>query len=163
MTLICINFSAAQNEVNFFQKIDEIGSAFVARLKAGDIAYLKKATQPKSTWTFSRLETYKAALNLGQDIKYDSYIEPSQERGVYGYNFVAYRSDNDKAHYYYIAVVTINTNTVQFEIKTSYLFTEKKSVRNWWSHAYGFYQSESVKFIPDQFLFNQNPIPPSNQ
>ena len=43
------------------------------------------------------------------------------------------------------------------------VFTEKKSVRNWWTHAYGFYQSESVKFIPDQFLFNQNPIPPSNQ
>lgn len=163
MTLMFINFSAAQNEIDFFQKIDDLGSAFVARLKAGDIGYLKQAVQPKSTWRFSKLETYKAALELGQDIKYNSYIEPSQTPGVYGFNFVAYRNDDDKAHYYYVAVVTIDTNTVQFEIKTSYLFTEKESVRNWWSHAFGFYQGESVKFIPERFLFDQNPIPPSNQ
>jgi len=151
----------SQNDIAFFQNIEKTGSRFVSNIKNGDIERLKNVVPPKETWTYEKLEIYKKQLTLEHsNIQFGSYIEASQKKDNYGYNFFAYKQIENSFEYFFVAIINVNTSNNMFKVDNSYLFTEKKALKDWWSHTFGFYKSKSFKDIPEQFKMPACPPPP---
>lgn len=159
--LIVPALSFGQKSESFFQKIEDIGQNYIQALKLGKIENLKKANPPKDTWTYSKLLLYKSTLKTDKEsISYGNFIEESiNKKGVYAFNFFALNVKK-KEPYFFVAVISIDTNESQMKIKNTYLFTEKESLKDWWKHVYGFYMSEFSKNIPKKFLCKVPPPPP---
>jgi hypothetical protein len=140
-----------------FEKIFDDGKSFTTPLKKGQIESLRNVNPPKDTWLFSKLEEYKQ--NLGsENIIYGQLIMPNADESFYSYNLFAY--DTDKKAYYFVAIVTFEILDNDVKLKNSYLFTENRSLKDWWSKIYGFYQSDLIKKIPEKYLYKICPPPP---
>ncbi|WP_160114699.1 hypothetical protein [Aquimarina sp. AU474] len=139
------------------EKIYDGGKSFTTPLKQGQIESLKKANPPKDTWLYSKLEEYKNQLD-SENIIYGEIVMPSADEKFYSYNLFAY--DIKKEFYYFVAIVSFEITNSDAKMKTQYLFTEKKSLKDWWKRAFGFYESELIKKIPEKYLFKTCPPPP---
>jgi len=157
MTLACVPLFSQEVNPKILDEINERGKLYTMRLKNGEIDFLKKSTPPKDTWSFSKLEEYKH--NLGSnDIIYGSIIMPNEDKTFYSYNLFAY--DIKKETYYFVAIVSYQMLEDSIKYDNSYLFTEKKSLKDWWIKMFGFYQSEKINNIPKKYLFGTCPPPP---
>ncbi len=158
---VVINDLVAQEEDSLFGKIREMGRAKVQPLKSGHIEGLKNIKPPEGTWVYSKLEYYKKQLaNDTTTIIYGELIEESVvTKGIYSYNLYALKPGN-KEPYYFVAVISVNTNTKPYKIETTYLFTEKDALKMWWRHVFGYYESSHSKKIPKEYLGHRPPPPP---
>lgn len=150
-------FSQKQNS-EVFDAISKKGYEYITPLKNGKIESLRNANPPKDTWLFTSLENYKK--NLGsKDIVYGSIINPSTVKGsnIYSYNLFAY--DTKKELYYFVAIVSYKVEGDNIEFDNSYLFTEKKSLEDWWMSIASFYKDRKDE-IPQKFVFEICPPPP---
>lgn len=151
-------FSQEQDS-QIFDEITKRGNKYITPIKDGEIEFLKKEIPPKDTWLYASLEKYKENLD-SKDIHYGSIIMPSttKDSDVYSYNEFAY--DIKKERYYFVAIVSYKVigDSVQFD--NSYLFTEKKSLENWWMSIVSFYRSDELDEIPKEFVFEVCPPPP---
>ena len=162
LLLIYLSFSplfSQEKNSQIFDVINKRGKEYVTPLINGKIESLRKVNPPKDTWLFESLEKYKQ--NLGsKDILYGSIIRPSTSRdsNIYSYNLFAY--DTKKEIYYFVAIISykVTGNSVQFN--NSYLFTEKKSLKDWWMSIASFYKSDEIDEIPQKYVFEICPPPP---
>ncbi|WP_438422838.1 hypothetical protein [Aquimarina macrocephali] len=143
--------------IEILEKIYDRGKSFTTPLKQGRIESLKNANPPKDTWLYSKLEEYKSQLG-SENILYGEILMPSVDEKFYSYNLFAY--DIKKKFYYFVAIVSFEIINDDAKMKTQYLFTENKSLKNWWSKTFGFYQSDLIKNIPEEYLFKTCPPPP---
>jgi hypothetical protein len=159
LILIFFSQSLFSQEVSSesLEKIYESGKAFTTPLKRGQIESLKKANPSKGTWTYSKLEEYKRNLN-SENIIYGQIIMPSADEAFYSYNLFAY--DIKKETYYFVAIVSYEIINNDVKMNNSFLFTEKKSLKDWWKRTFGFYESKLIKKIPEKYLFKTCPPPP---
>ena len=127
----------------------------------GQIEMFKDMTPPENSWTFENLVRYKNdAEKDRQSIRYGKYIERnSSGNGRYAYNYFAYKPQPDHGDYYFAIIIEVDP-AKDFNITGTYLFTEKDSVKSWWSHTLWFYESEYIKEIPEEFLYPFCPPPP---
>ncbi|WP_109437002.1 hypothetical protein [Aquimarina sp. AU119] len=139
------------------EKIYDGGKSFTTPLKQGRIESLKNANPPKDTWLYSKLEEYKNQLG-SDNIIYGEILMPSADEKFYSYNLFAY--DKKKNFYYFVAIVSFEIINDNAKMKNQYLFTEKKSLKNWWLKTFGFYESKLIKKIPEKHLFKTCPPPP---
>lgn len=153
--------SYSQNEINY-KLIDSLGRNFTNRLKDSNIEYLKNSKPAKGTYTYNRLVEFKESLeNYPNEIIIGSFIEPSSNSTLFGFNLFAYRRvDNRSFEYYFAAVVSIDISNDSYVVDGSYLFTEQESLKSWWMHIFGFYESEVKKQIPKELVFPVCPPPP---
>ncbi|WP_289645159.1 hypothetical protein [Maribacter aestuarii] len=150
-------FSQVKN-AEIFDAINKRGNEYITPLKNGKIESLRNANPPKDTWLFANLENYKR--NLGsKDIVYGSIINPStlKDSNIYSYNYFAY--DTKKELYYFVAIVSYIVDGDNIKFDNSYLFTEKKSLKDWWMSIASFYKDRRDK-IPKEFVFEICPPPP---
>jgi len=146
-------------EINpkILEEVYEKGMGFTTPLKNGKIESLKKVNPPKDTWLFSKLEEYKQ--NIGsENIIYGSIIMPNPEGTFYSYNLFAY--DTNREFYYFVAIASYEPNGDSAKFSNSYLFTEKRGLKDWWKKTFSYYQSDIIKKIPKKYLFETCPPPP---
>ena len=136
----------------FYETIRRAALPRIAPINAGNIENFKSITPPKDTWRYEDLEALKKDMETAtNEIFYGYFIEPStQEEGVYAVNAFAFRKVGEDYDYYYAAIVPIDTND-GFRPKTSYLFTVDVSLKSWWMHTFGVYESELLNDIPEQY------------
>lgn len=132
------------------------GKSFTTPLKQGQIEPLKNANPPKDTWLYSKLKEYKNQLG-SENIIYGEILMPSVDEKFYSYNLFAY--DIKKESYYFVAIVSFEIINNDAKMKSQFLFTEKKSLKNWWTRTFGFYESELKTKIPEKYLFYTCPPP----
>lgn len=159
LTLVLICYPIFSQDINseIFEKIFNDGESFTEALKNGQIESLRKVKPAKDTWLFSRLEEYQR--NLGsKNIIYGRIIMPSKDESSYSYNLFAY--DIKKESYYFVAIVSFKISKNNIKINNSYLFTENKSLEEWWLAMLGFYKSEQIKKIPEKYIYKICPPPP---
>jgi len=133
------------------------GKSFTAPLKNGQIESLKNSNPPKDTWTYSKLEEYKDNLN-SENIMYGEILMPSEDDKFCSYNLFAY--DIKKETYYFVAIGSYKILNGEVKINSSYLFTEKSGLQEWWKSIFGFYQGKLIEKIPEKYLFKTCPPPP---
>ena len=133
------------------------GKSFTTPLKQGQIESLKRANPPKDTWLYSKLEEYKNQLG-SENIIYGEIVMPSADEKFYSYNLFAY--DIKKEFYHFVAIVSFEIINNDAKMNTQYLFTENKSLKDWWKRVFGFYESELIKKVPTKYLFKTCPPPP---
>lgn len=165
LSIVFCGFS--QNTIDY-SKVDSTGKLFTSKLKNGDIEFLKNTKPTEGTWLYSDLLEYKNDLiNNLESIRYGSYIEPSKSSKNFGYNLFAYKvKANREIKYYFVAIVNIDISTENYKVGDSYLFTQKESLKSWWSHTFGFYHNSNTlerNKIPKEFLFPVCPPPPFNE
>lgn len=150
----------AQNEK--FNEVERLGKAYVKPIMEGHIENMKNANPPKNTWTYKKLENYKAYLQASKQVFYGSYIMPGLQEGIYSYNQFAYTKDEEGFyHYFFVAIVSVNTSNKEAVIDKAFLFTEEKPLIDWWTTTFGFYQNEASKKIPKEFMHPICPPPPA--
>ncbi len=158
LVILSNSFVSAQDvNIETLDKIFTEGKSYIEPLKNGQIEHLKNVKPPKDTWVFSKLEDYKQ--NLGSDqILYGSIIMPGVNDSTYSYNLFAY--DIKREAYYFVAIVSYDVleNDVKFD--NAFLFTEERSLKDWWSTTFKFYQSEKIKTISKEYIFEICPPPP---
>ena len=140
-----------------FEKMFDGGKQFTTPLKQGRIETLRNANPPKDTWLYSKLEEYKRQLG-SENIVYGEILMPSADEKFYSYNLFAY--DVNKKFYYFVAIVSFEIIDSDAKMKTQYLFTENRSLENWWGKTFGFYQSDLIKNVPKEYLYKTCPPPP---
>ncbi|MGB1308842.1 MAG: hypothetical protein ACPG6B_08025 [Oceanihabitans sp.] len=140
-----------------FIKINDIGKSYTSALKNGQIESLRKANPPKDTWLFSRLEEYKHNLD-SENIIYGQIIMPSTDESYYSYNLFAF--DIKKEAYYFVAIISFKILENDVKLNNTYLFTENKSLKDWWGKTFEFYESNQIKKIPKKYLYKICPPPP---
>lgn len=148
----------AQSEIDF-KSINDLGKAFTAKLRAGDLRSFKNSKPPKDTWTYERLLEYKKDLNNPDvNISFGNFIGPSTNKTIFAYNLFAYKkSVNGDYEYYYAAIVSIDVSNEKPKIENAFLFTEKDALKSWWKHVFGLYHTKTIETIPDKYY---NPICP---
>ncbi|GAA4301290.1 hypothetical protein [Aestuariibaculum suncheonense] len=154
----CSLFSQGVNE-EVLNEIYQRGKTYTTPIKNGQIESLRNVNPPKDTWIFSKLEEYKK--NLGsKDILYGSILMPSSvtNSNLYSYNLFAF--DVKKKTYCFVAIVSYKVIGKDVKFSNSYLFTEKPSLKDWWTKIFGFYHSQMKDDIPQKFLFKTCPPPP---
>ena len=157
LILICYPIFSQDLNSEILDKIFEGGKSFTAKLKNGEIESLRKAKPAKDTWLFSKLEEYQRNLS-SKNIIYGQIIMPNKDESSYSYNLFAY--DIKKESYYFVAIVSFKILENDIKINNSYLFTEKKSLEDWWLVMLGFYKSEQIKKIPEKYIYKICPPPP---
>jgi len=157
IALVYLSLFSQKVDTHTLDEIYEKGKLFTKPLKNGEIEFLKNSNPPKDTWLFSKLEEYKK--NLGSnEILYGSIIMPSVDKTNYSYNLFAY--DIKKEMYYFVAIVSYQILENGIRFKSSYLFTEKKSLKDWWKRVFVLYQSKKINNIPEKYIFKVCPPPP---
>lgn len=153
------SLSAFSQEVSLstMEKIYEDGKAFTMALRQGQIENLKNATPPPGTWEYPKLEAYKQELNSA-DMIYGEFVMPSADEAYYSYNLFAYNTMQER--YYFVAIVSFEVVENGANWNAAYLFTEKQSLKDWWVRTFGFYDSDLVKKVPENFLYKTCPPPP---
>ncbi|HPF10048.1 MAG TPA: hypothetical protein PKW08_07140 [Flavobacteriaceae bacterium] len=149
----------SQTDNAFFERIEAVGAAKVQPFREGQIEFLKGTNPPPKTWNYADMVRFAEDLAKEELILMGSYIEPSQREGFYGYNFFAYRKEGETYEYYFALILDINTNN-DFQIAGSYLFTDKDSLKSWWSHTFYMYYEGLLEAIPEQFRYPVCPPPP---
>lgn len=157
ITLIYISVFSQNIDTHTLDKILKKGRLFTKPLKNGEIEFLKNSNPPKDTWLFSKLEEYKKNLGSNQ-ILYGSIIMPSVDKTSYSYNLFAYDTKNET--YYFVAIVSYQILENDIKFNNSYLFTEKKSLKDWWKRVFVLYQSREINDIPNKYIFKTCPPPP---
>jgi len=157
LIFICQPIFSQEVNSKMFEKIFEDGKSYTTRLKKGQIESLKKVNPPKDTWLFSKLEEYKRNLE-SENIIYGHIIMPSVNESFYSFNLFAY--DIKKELYYFVAIVSFEILENDVKFNNSFLFTENKTLNDWWNRIFGFYQSDLIKKIPKKYLYKICPPPP---
>lgn len=159
--LLFVFSASSQNTINY-KLFDSLGKAYTSSLKNGNIEHLKNAKPPKDTWTYSRLLDYKNILENNSDgLIIGTFIEPSADNSYYGFNLFAYkRIDNKNFEYYFAAIINIDVSNDVYKVDRSYLFTEAVALDRWWSHVLWFYEGDTFKDIPENYVFPVCPPPP---
>ena len=158
LILICYPIFSQDVNPEILEKIFEGGESFTAPLKNGQIESFRKVKPSKDTWLFSKLEQYHRNLS-SKNILYGQIIMPNKDESTYSYNLFAY--DIKEESYYFVAIVSFKILENDVKINGSYLFTEDKSLKNWWYVMLEFYKSEKVKKIPKKYIYQICPPPPS--
>lgn len=157
LILICYPVFSQDLNPEILDKIFEGGESFTAPLKNGQIESLRKVKPGKDTWLFSKLEEYQRNLS-SKNIIYGQIIMPNKDESSYSYNLFAY--DIKEESYYFVAIVSFKILENDVKINGSYLFTEDKSLKNWWYVMLEFYKSENVKKIPKKYIYQICPPSP---
>ncbi len=150
--LSCTPLFSQEVNPQVLNEIYEKEKSFTTSLKIGKIESLRKANPPKDTWVFSKLEKYKQSLG-SKDILYGIIIMPSsiESSNLYSYNLFAYDIKNE--FYYFVAIVSYKEIGGGVKFNNSFLFTEEKSLKDWWVKIFSFYESEKLSAIPEKYLF----------
>ncbi|WP_109098399.1 hypothetical protein [Aquimarina sp. AU58] len=150
-----------EKEISIFQEIERQGIiAYTNSLSKGSIENLKNASPKKDTWTYSKLEAYKN--RIGDSITYGSFIQPSARvKNLYSYNYFAIDSRAERTEYFFVAIFSFEVLDDKLKKEGAYLFTEEKSLKNWWNHISRFCFSKEKEMVPPQFLFEVCPPYPS--
>lgn len=157
-TFLCQSLFSQELSPEIFEKIYTGGQEFTTHLKQGKIELFKNAGPPKDTWTYSKLEEYKRNLNSG-NIIYGEIIMPSMDEKHYSYNLFAY--DTQKEAYYFVAIVSYSILNNDVKLNHSFLFTEEKSLKEWWLRISYSYKSGQINKVPEKYLlFKICPPPP---
>lgn len=160
LLLIFLQFTAGytQTSIDFFE-IDEVGSNYIKFLKEGNISGMENVKPPPNTWTFKKLALYKKALSEEESIFYGSFIMPSRNPEIFSYNLFAI-SKTKTSQYYFVAVVEVQTSNQTIQATQGYLFTEKKSLKAWWTKTANYYRSTEIKEFPKDVIHEMCPPPP---
>lgn len=147
-----------ERDSEIFDLIYKRGYEYTTPLKNGKIESLRNVSPPKDTWLFTSLEYYKKNMD-SKDVVYGSIINPStlKDSNLYSYNLFAY--DTKKEIYYFVAIVSYKVEGSNIKFHNSYLFTEKKSLKDWWMSIASFYKDRKDE-IPQKFVFEICPPPP---
>ena len=146
------------NEV--FRQIDKEGYNFVLPVVKGDIEDLKNTTPPVDTWTYQDLLEYKETLK-DKKLHYGSFIQPAGSDNEYAFNFFAFTPNGDGSYkYFFVAIVVYRIEEEHLTNIESYLFTQEKPLKSWWTIAYNYYESDAIKTIPSAFVDYPPPPPP---
>ncbi len=160
--VIFLSFSGIHAQNEKFHDIEKLGKDYVKPIMEGRIEAMKNANPPKDTWTYKKLAAYKEYIQTSKPISYGSYIMPSLKGNAYSYNQFAYTTDENGAyHYFFVAIVSVDTSAKEAVIDGAFLFTEEKPLIDWWTATFGFYQSEASKEIPEEFMHPVCPPPPA--
>lgn len=150
-----------KKEISFFKEIERQGIAYTNRLSKGKIENLENVSPAKDTWTYTKLEAYKK--RIGDSITYGSFIQPSARvKNLYSCNYFAIDSRAKRTEYFFVAVFSFEVLDGKIKKNGSYLFTEEKSLKNWWNNISRFCFSKEKKMVPNQFLFELCPPYPSS-
>lgn len=162
--ILIASFGFSQDAIDY-EKIQSIGKAYTSYLWQGKIESLENANPPPGTFTYKDLLKYKKDLKSTPEvIKYGSYIEASNSTSEYAYNFFAFKMNkNGQADYYFAAIISMDVSKKEYNVTNPYLFTQKESLKNWWSHTFGFYHESNTdarEKIPKKFVYHTCPPPP---
>lgn len=162
IVLFIVVFSSYSQNVINYKLIDSIGESFTNNLKNGNIENLKNAKRSEGTYTYDRLVEYKNSIkNPDKKVITGSFVEISKDSTYGAFNLFAYRRVDAKSfEYYFAAIVSIDLSGDSYSIGNTYLFTEPEPLKSWWMHVFGFYETESNKTIPKEFVFPVCPPPP---
>jgi hypothetical protein len=162
--IIAFSFSGTYGQNEKFHEIERLGKEYVQPIMEGHIENMKNANPPKDTWTYEKLVAYKEFIQTSKQVFYGSYIMPGLKENVYTYNQFAYTKDeHGDYHYFFVAIISVNTSSAVAAIDVAFLFTEEKSIKDWWITTFGFYQSEMFKEIPKEFMHPVCPPPPGKR
>lgn len=105
---------------------------------------------------------YKKTLNeKSNQIIIGSFIEPSINPDYWAFNLFALRRTGENSfEYFFASIISINITTDNYKIEATYLFSEEESLKSWWRHIIGFYESDIKNQIPEEFVFKVCPPPP---
>ena len=71
----------------------------------------------------------------------------NKNSNLVSYHLFAY--DTKKKFYYFVAIVSYKVSENKVIKDKSFLFTEKKSLINWWKTTFSFYESNEKNKIPE--------------
>jgi len=149
----------SQNEnMELFEQIKELGENYTKSIVDGQIEGLRNSNPPKDTWTYPKLESYRKDMVL-TSIVHGSFIMPNlNKKDNYSYNVFAIDSRNKS--YYFVAIISFDVVDGKVRKNNGYLFTEELSLKDWWKSVHGFYSSQNIKDVPEEYLFYTCPPPP---